>query len=91
MTLFNYFFSCFGNVPACSKNQRRYLKLLDEGEERIKNFINAEHFTSILYKHHLILKKLNTTGEKMDDRIYDYILPLSSCDENESEPSAYYK
>lgn len=35
MTLCNYFFSCFGKVPACSKNQRRYIKLLNEGEERI--------------------------------------------------------
>ena len=35
----------------------------------------------ILDEHHRILKKMNNTGSEMRDRIFDYIINLSSCDE----------
>jgi hypothetical protein len=34
---------------------------------------------------------MNTTGTVMKDSIYDFLIPVSTCDENLVEPSAYYK
>jgi len=84
--LYLYFLSCFGCVPTCSKNHKRYQKLEKTGEERLKEFVNARYIMSILDQHHRVLNDLNTTGKKMSDRIFDYILPLSTGDE-EPEPS----
>ena len=39
----------------------------------------------------MLLKGLVKDDEKMDDAIYDYLLPLSSCDEDLPKPSPYYK
>lgn len=39
----------------------------------------------------MLLKGLVKDDEKMDDAIYDYLLPLSTCDEDLPEPSPYYK
>jgi hypothetical protein len=91
MTLCNYFFTCFGRVPLCSKDQRRFHKILEVGEERLRKYVCAEHFVKVLYEHHNILKKLNTSGTEMKDAIYDFLIPVSTCDENEPEASAYYK
>ena len=84
------FFSCFGCTPACSKNHRRYQKLEKEGEERLHKYVNARSIMGILDEHHRVLKKINTSDKKLSERIFDYILPLSSCDEKQ-EPSKDYK
>ena len=54
---------------------------MDQGEEKLKEYINARSMIEILQEHHVILKKLNTTGSKLRDRIFDYYLYFSSADE----------
>ena len=44
----------------------------------------------ILDEHHRVLKKINTSDKKLSERIFDYIIPLSSCDELQ-EPNKDYK
>jgi hypothetical protein len=54
---------------------------MDQGEEKLKKFYNSRSMMGILDEHHKILQKMNTTGIKMEDKICDYYLYLSSADE----------
>lgn len=45
----------------------------------------------ILDQHHRVLQKLNTTEQKMTDKIFDYVIYLSSDDHPKPEPSIWYK
>lgn len=76
-----YYFSCFGKVPTCNKNQRRFTRLMDTGEEKLKEFINVRYIWSVIEEHHQILKEMNNTGKKLRDRVFDNVIPLSSCDD----------
>ena len=51
-TVLLYYFSFFGLIPTCSKNLRRTEKLLKQGEERLRETVNARSIMGILNDHH---------------------------------------
>lgn len=44
----------------------------------------------VLDEHHKILKQINTTDKKMSDKIFDYVLCLSSGDQSKPKDSEQY-
>jgi len=76
-----------GRKPSWTKDHQRYHKLEEEGEERLKSFVNARHIMGVLDEHHKILKQINTTDKKMSDKIFDYVLCLSSGDQSKPKDS----
>jgi len=69
-----YFFSCFGMTPNCNKAHKRTTKIIEQGEEKLREFVNARSIMGILNDHHQILKDLNVTGKHLDTQIFDYML-----------------
>lgn len=49
------YFSIFGWIPKCTKGQRRYHRLIRNGGEKLRNYVNARSIMGILYEHHAIL------------------------------------
>jgi len=47
-----YFCSCFGMVPAATKDHRKYHKAIEKAEERLKRSVNARVMMGILDDHH---------------------------------------
>ena len=70
--------SCFGLVPTCTKSQKKFNKLLEKGEERLNNYVNAHYIWAVILEHHNILKELNNTNKPLRDKVYDYVINLSS-------------
>tara|TARA_B110000285_G_C15045581_1_gene574139 strand:+ start:891 stop:1319 length:429 start_codon:yes stop_codon:yes gene_type:complete len=50
-----YFFSCFGMTPFCTKEHRKFARLLEHGEEKLHQYVNARSMMSILNEHHRVL------------------------------------
>jgi len=51
---------------------------MEQGEEKMNDFITAEHIFDVLQQHHKILKDLKPQHMTLDDKVYDNIIILSS-------------
>jgi glutamate mutase epsilon subunit len=71
-------------TPACSREHKKFHRAVERGEERLHEYVNARSIMGILDEHHKLLKKLNTQGHKLSDKIFDYFIPLSTDDEDPS-------
>ena len=74
-----YFCNCL--FPACSKGTKKYNRIIKQGEEKLYEYVNARSIMGILNEHHTVLKEINTSANKLSDKIFDYYLYLSSNDD----------
>jgi hypothetical protein len=65
-TLLLYYVSCCGKIPSFTKNHRRFERLIKQGEERLREEVNARKILGILNDHHQVLKKMNNTDYKLE-------------------------
>jgi len=62
---------------------------LEKGEEKLNEYVNANYIWEVIMEHHKVLKELNKTKLPLRDKIYDYVINISS--EEEAKPSNYSK
>jgi len=72
-------------TPTFTKDQKRFNRLIEKGEERLNNYINADYIWDVIMEHHNILKKLNKTDIPLRDEVYDYVLNIDSDEEGSSD------